>query len=293
MIIVRYKGGMGNQMFQYAFGRQLARQLEARLVFDPSNLLYRNNPPDFVYRNYDLDVFSPQEVSFLAPPNLLAPVYNLRLKKLSQAVNWAVKRGLPVLKEPHFHFNSGVLASAKEGIIYDGWWQSPKYFAGVEKEIREDFRFSRQIIPESRELLARIENSNAVCLNVRRTDFLKVDTLNATNQEYFERGADYLGRKLSEPRFFVFSDDVAWCRDNIKTGYPTEFVGHEHKGFKFGNYMQLMTRCKHFLIPNSSFAWWAAWLNTGPDKLVVAPENWFTDPTIDTTDLVPESWVRL
>ena len=293
MIIVRYKGGMGNQMFQYAFGRQLARQLEAELVFDPTNLLYRNNPPDFVYRNYDLDVFSPREVSFLAPPNLLAPVYNLRLKKLSQVVNWAVKRGLPVLKEPHFYFNSGVLASAKEGIIYDGWWQSPKYFAGVEKEIREDFRFSRQIIPESRELLARIENSNAVCLNVRRTDFLKVDTLNATNQEYFERGADYLGRKLSEPRFFVFSDDVAWCRDNIKTGYPTEFVGHEHKGFKFGNYMQLMTRCKHFLIPNSSFAWWAAWLNTGPDKLVVAPENWFTDPTIDTTDLVPDSWVRM
>lgn len=280
-------------MFQYAFGRQLARQLEAELVFDPTNLLYRNNPPDFVYRNYDLDVFQPEKPRFLAPPALLAPVYNLRVKKLSQAVSWAVKRRLPVLKEPHFHFSGEVLASAREGKIYDGWWQSPQYFAGVEDEIREDFRFSRQIIPESRELLARIESSNAVCLNVRRTDFLKVDTLNATNKDYFLRGADYLGRKLSEPRFFVFSDDVAWCRENIKTGFPTEFVGHEHKGFKFGNYMQLMTRCKHFLIPNSSFAWWATWLNTGADKLVVAPKNWFTDPAINTDDLVPDSWVRM
>ena len=293
MIIVRYKGGMGNQMFQYAFGRQLARQLNADLVFDPTNLLYRNNPPDFVYRNYDLDVFRPRYTRFLAPPALLAPVYNLRLKKLSQAVSWAVKRGGAVRKEPHFHFSSEVLDEAREGIIYDGWWQSPKYFAGVEEEVREDFRFSHAIIPQSKDLLARIEGSNAVCLNVRRTDFLKVDTLNATNKEYFLRGADHLGGQLSEPRFFVFSDDVAWCRENIKLAYPTEFVGHEHKGFKFGNYMQLMTRCRHFLIPNSSFAWWATWLNTGADKLVVAPENWFTDPTIDTSDLVPESWSRM
>jgi len=284
---------MGNQMFQYAFGKQLAHQLGAELTFDPTNLLYRNNPADFVYRNYDLDVFRPSESNFLASPGLFAPVYNLRIKKLSQAASWVVTRKLPVIREPHFHFSPEVLAKAGEGAIYDGWWQSPKYFAGVENEVRTDFRFRRDVIPESRELLARIEGSNAICLNVRRTDFLKVNTLNATNKDYFLRGADYLGRKLSEPRFFVFSDDVAWCRENIKLDHPTEFVDHDHKGFKFGNYMQLMTRCRHYLIPNSSFAWWAAWLNTGPDKQVVAPRNWFTDPTIDTSDLVPEAWTRM
>jgi len=293
MIIVRFKGGMGNQMFQYAFGRQLAGQLNTELTFDPTNLLYRNNPPDFVYRNYDLDVFQPQETSFLAPPGLLAPVFNLRIRKLSQGIRWLVARNYPVVKEQHFHFDPKVLEQPEEGVIYDGWWQSSKYFDGVEEQLRQDFRFSREIIPESSELLTRIESSNAICLNVRRTDFLKVDTLNATNKDYFLRGADYLGHKLSEPRFFVFSDDVAWCRENIKLDFPTEFVDHEHKGFKFGNYMQLMMRCKHYLIPNSSYAWWAAWLNTGEGKVVVAPENWFTDPAIDTSDLVPESWVRM
>lgn len=293
MVIVRFKGGMGNQMFQYALGLQLARQLSTGLTFDPTNLLYRNNPPDFVYRNYDLDVFQPKETNFIAAPALLAPVFNLRVKKLSQGLRWLVARNYPVIKEKHFHFDPTVLARPREGVIYDGWWQSPKYFAGVEDKVRRDFCFSRAIIPASRELLSRIENANAICLNVRRTDFLKVDTLNATNKEYFLRGADYLGRKLSEPRFFVFSDDVTWCRENIKLDHPTEFVEHGHKGYKFGNYMQLMTRCKHFLIPNSSFAWWAAWLNTGADKVVVAPEDWFTDPEINTTDLVPTSWERM
>ena len=293
MIIVRYKGGMGNQMFQYAFGRQLAARTGDRLVFDPTNLLYRNNPPDFVYRNYDLDVFRPSADNFLAPPNLLAPLYNLRIEKLSQALSWSVNRKLPVIKEPHFHVSLELLDEVQTGAIYDGWWQSPTYFAGVEREVRRDFQFAREIIPESRKLLERIEQSNAICLNVRRTDFLKVDTLNATNKEYFLKGGDYLGRKLSEPRFFVFSDDVDWCREHIRLDFPTEVVGHEHKGYKFGNYMQLMTRCRHFLIPNSSFAWWAAWLNTGKDKEVVAPRRWFTDPTIDTSDLVPDNWTRI
>lgn len=292
MVIVRFKGGMGNQMFQYALGRQLAHNLKTELEFDLTNLLYRNNPPDFVYRNYDLDVFK-VDASFLHQPGLLAPVFNVRNKKLSQGLRWLLMRNYTVLKEPHFHFDPSVLPEAREGVVYDGWWQSPKYFAGVEAAIREDFQFSRPIIAASQELLGRIENSNAVCLNVRRTDFLKVDTLNATNLDYFLRAADYLGQKVDAPRFFIFSDDVAWCRENIKLDFPMEVVGHEHKGFKFGNYLQLMTRCRHFIIPNSSFAWWAAWLNTGKDKQVVAPKHWFTDPAIDTSDLVPTTWHRL
>ncbi|MFK8164659.1 MAG: alpha-1,2-fucosyltransferase [Lewinella sp.] len=292
MVIVRFKGGMGNQMFQYAFGRQLAADLDTELVFDPTNLLYRNNPPDFVYRNYDLDVFRPT-TRFMASPKLLAPLFNLRVEKLGQGIRWLVTRGYPVVKEPHFHFAPEVFSSPREGVIYDGWWQSSKYFAREEARIRNDFRFSREILPASTALLQRIEGSNAICLNVRRTDFLKVDTLNATDLNYFLQAADHLGKALSEPRFFIFSDDVEWCRENLQLDYPMEVVGHEHKGWKFGNYLQLMTRCKHFIIPNSSFAWWATWLNIGPDKMVVAPKNWFTDPKIDTSDLVPEEWLRM
>ena len=292
MIYMRLKGGMGNQMFQYATGLALARQAKTELSLDLSNLLYRNKGKDFVYRKYDLDVFR-VDPSFLTSPEVLSPIMNLRVKPLSKAVRRLVTRGIPVIREKHFHYDPELIPGAREGALYEGWFQSPRYFAGVEAEVRQAFRFSREVIPESRELLARIQETNAICLNVRRTDFLKVDTLNATNLDYFLRGAAYLAERVDSPHFYVFSDDVAWCRENIKLAQPTEFVDHEHKGFKFGNYLQLMTNCRHFLIPNSSFAWWATWLNTNPDKLVVAPKMWFTDPEIDTTDLVPEVWVRL
>ncbi len=283
---------MGNQMFQYALGKQLARQLGTEMKFDLTNLLYRNNPPGFVYRDYDLDVFR-VEADFLQSPALLRTVFNLRNRYLSLGLRYVYLRKQAVYKEPHFHFDPSVLAAPQEGVIYNGWWQSPRYFAGVEDKIRRDFQFSRPLLPESEALLARIRESNSICLNVRRTDFLQDAILNATNRAYFLRAADHLGRALSEPRFFIFSDDVAWCRENLGLDFPTEVVGHEHKGWKFGNYLRLMQACRHFIIPNSSFAWWAAWLNTGPEKTVVAPANWFTDPSIDTSDLVPATWLRM
>ncbi len=293
MIVSRLKGGMGNQMFQYALGTQLAYDLDCDLKLDLSSLLYRNKPADFVYRGYDLDVFW-VDADFLVSPSLLGPLYNTRIAPLAKAVRRLAPRGLPRVREGQFHFNPAILREAREGVIYEGWFQSPKYFAGVEEEIREDFEFRLPLLPESEELLGRIRSTNSICLNVRRTDFLKVDTLNATDRDYFLRGARYLAERVPDARFFVFSDDVAWCRDNILLDRPTEFVDHEHKGYKFGNYMRLMTNCKHFLIPNSSFAWWAAWLSTAAaDKQVVAPKNWFTDPSIDTSDLVPAEWTRL
>lgn len=292
MVIVRLKGGMGNQMFQYALGVQLAARLKAKLKLEVGSLLYRNKGQDFVYRDYDLRVFKVKD-DFLVRPEILRPIMNLRVKPLSQLVRKGTTRKYEVVKEAHFHYDPAILSSPKEELIYDGWFQSPKYFAGVERQIREDFNYRLPLLPNSGELLKRIEASNSICLNVRRGDFLTTAVLNATNQAYFLRAADYLGREISEPRFFVFSDDVAWCRENIILDYPTEFVGHEHGGWKFGNYHRLMRSCRHFIIPNSTFAWWAAWLNTGKDKIVVAPENWFVGDEYDASDLVPEEWVRL
>ena len=103
MTIVRLKGGMGNQMFQYAFGLEMARRSGSELRLDPTNLLNRNAPVGFVYRNYDLDVFQVSADNFLASPKLLAPIYNLRLKKLSAAATWLIRNRREVVREPHFH----------------------------------------------------------------------------------------------------------------------------------------------------------------------------------------------
>ncbi|MEM1318948.1 MAG: alpha-1,2-fucosyltransferase [Bacteroidota bacterium] len=292
MITVRLKGGMGNQMFQYAFGRQLATQLSTDLQLDLTALLDRNRGKDFVYRNYDLDIFHVQP-RFALNPEMLRSFYKIKSSLVTKFCRKLVERGHKVIKEPHFHVDQQLLDQPQNNALYDGWWQSGKYFEGVADTIRQEFQFKHPLLPASESLMQQIKGSNAVCLNVRRTDFLKVDNLNTTNKDYFIKAAKYISERVESPHFFIFSDDIAWCEGNLELDQPTTFVHHDVKGIKFGNYMRLMKACKHFIIPNSSFAWWAVWLNEYSDKIVIAPKNWFNDPQFDTSDLVPEDWVRM
>ncbi len=288
---MRLKGGMGNQMFQYALGLQLAKVLDTELQIDLSSLLDRSKG-EFVYRDYDLPIFNVQN-QFVINPTLLRTIYRPKISRITKSVRQYLNRGKIFIKEQHFHFQPSLLSNPTDNAIYEGWFQSYRYFENIESNIRKTFTFKQPILEKSTVLHQRIKASNAVCLNVRRTDFLKVATLNTTNKAYFLKAVDYIATKIERPVFFIFSDDVEWCRENLRLNYPVEVVGHEHKGERFGNYMQLMMACKHFIIPNSSFAWWAVWLNENPTKKVVAPKNWFADPSINTADLIPSDWVRL
>ncbi|MFK8006492.1 MAG: alpha-1,2-fucosyltransferase [Saprospiraceae bacterium] len=292
MVTIRLKAGMGNQMFQYAFGLRMARALGVDLRIDLSLLLDRARGDKHVYRNYDLTIFNVSH-DFTINPSILKTLYKTKSSKISKLTRKWIGRNKNYIKEPHFHVSQDILNHPKDNTIYEGWWQSEDYFSEIAAEVKDVFSFIDPIQKDSKELLHKLQNSNSVCLNVRRTDFLKVDTLNTTNEKYFFRAAKYIAERVENPVFYIFSDDVEWCRDNIRLDYPTEVIGHEHKGRKFGNYMQLMIACQHFIIPNSSYAWWAVWLNANPSKLVVAPKVWFNDSEIDTSDLVPKEWMRL
>jgi hypothetical protein len=97
----------------------------------------------------------------------------------------------------------------------------------------------------------------------------------------------------SDFRVFIFSDDVDWCRQNLHLAADQTIVEHRFAGERFSQYLSLMSHCKHFIIPNSSFAWWAAWLSNNPRKVVIAPRKWFADPRIDTKDILPTGWVAI
>lgn len=292
MVIIRLKGGMGNQMFQYAFGRRIAKQLNTELRIDLSLLLDRARGEDHVYRDYDLTIFKVPH-RFLVSPTALRLLYKTKSSKICKFTRQYLASGKNYVKEPHFGVVEDLLTQPTDNTIYEGWWQSERYFSDIADEIRQVFSFVHPLLPRSETLMKDIQQSNAICLNVRRTDFLKVDNLNTTNKDYFLRGAKTIAEKVAEPHFFIFSDDVEWCRANLHLDYPTTVVGHEHKGEKFGNYMRLMMACQHFIIPNSSFAWWAVWLNTNKEKMVIAPKNWFNDSAYDTSDLVPDAWMRM
>ncbi|MEO1628894.1 MAG: hypothetical protein AAFV25_27350, partial [Bacteroidota bacterium] len=185
MIIVRLKGGMGNQLFQYAFGRKLATMQQTELQLDLSSLLDRAKG-DFVYRDYDLPAFQ-VEHRFLTSPKLLRLLYKSRSSLVSKLIRKQVQQGRGHVREAHFHYQPELLDAPRHNAIYEGWFQSYRYFEGIEEVLRKEFAFTHEVLPESRELLQQIEGSESVCLNVRRTDFLKVDNLNTTDLDYFLR----------------------------------------------------------------------------------------------------------
>lgn len=292
MIVVRLKSGMGNQMFQYVLGQRLANELNTKVKYDLSAVLDRSRGPDFVYRNFDLDIFN-AELDFTHSPELLKVLSKFKSTSITKFFREQVKRGKTYIREEGFYYQKEVMAKPINEGVYEGWFQSYKYLEGIEKEIRRAFTFKNDIIDASRSLYEEILSCNAVCLNVRRTDFVANENLNVTSLSYFEKGAALIAHQVTNPKFFIFSDDVQWCEENIQLPFTMEVVDHSHKGYKFGNYLQLMTACKHFIIPNSSFAWWGAWLSSNKEKIVVAPENWFNDSTIDTSDLIPPQWIRI
>lgn len=281
MIIVKLCGGMGNQMFQYAFGRYLSIKYNTALKLDLSFLKRRDMGPNFMYRNYDLDLFNVQE-DF----NITQSDINNSLKANEP---WGAFEYQEILIK-----EIGKVISSKN-VIIEGYWQTEKYFKDVEEQIRKDFTF-RNLIENSDDrtklMLEDIKKSNSIMVNIRRTDYLNTNFHGVMGTEYIDKASKIIESKIENPKYFVFSDDIKWCEDNIKLNNMV-IVDHSYKGDRFSYYLQLMKNCKHFIIPNSSFAWWSAWLNEDKDKIVIAPEKWIAEENMKVRDLIPENWIKI
>lgn len=294
MVVVKLMGGLGNQMFQYAVARSLSIENNTELKLDISFLLDRSPRPNFVFRDYDLGVFNikariaeASEVDIITRKSLLEKVM--------------VKAGIretKLYREKYFHFDPQVMR-LKPPIYLEGYWQSYLYFQNIADVIRKEFTL-KDIIPYSIQQMAhkiRICNES-VCLNVRRGDFVSNPESKRVHgvcdKNYYDRALAYLCRFLKKPNIFVFSDDIEWCQSQFKYDFPITFMMHEEfAGPKFSHYFYLMTQCHHFIIPNSTFAFWAAWYPENQNKIVVAPKNWFNNYSANTNNLIPASWIRI
>lgn len=272
MIVSQLMGGLGNQMFQYAIGLSLSQKFNASFSIDLSYLKRRDFGPLFVYRDYDLDIFE------------INPNFEVSEKNL-------------ILQERFFQFDNDVEKFVKNNIDKDilliGQWQSYLYFNEI--ELRKHFIFKDKIENSdiyTQNLLNKIRKSNSIMINVRRTDYLNTDFHGVFGIEYIRQSVEIIKTKVENPHFFIFSDDIEWCNQNIDLDNMT-IVDHKFKGPKFSHYLQLMSNCKHFIIPNSTFAWWSAWLNQNSDKIVIAPKRWFNREDINTEDLIPKKWIRI
>lgn len=292
MVIANLIGGLGNQMFQYAAGRAVSLAHNALLKLDISGFASYE-----LHQGFELErIFNcSAEIAKVSDVNsIFGWQSNSIIRRLLSKPNMLVFRSKGFVIEPHFHYWPEI-KNVPSDCYLTGYWQSEKYFAEFTDLIRNDFTFKLPMECKNVEIANQINQVNAVSLHVRRGDYVRNTNTTATHGlcslAYYHAAIQYVAERVEQPEFFVFSDDIAWVRNNLKIDFPCQYVDHNH-GLDSYNDMRLMSSCKHHIIANSSFSWWGAWLNPNADKIVVAPKRWFANQT-DTRDLSPQSWVRL
>jgi hypothetical protein len=182
------------------------------------------------------------------------------------------------------------------GGYLQGYWQSERYFLKHASTIRKDFTFRQSPSGQNADLMRTILDSAAVSIHVRRGDYVSNPKTFANHgictPEYYFNAIDIMRQRVPNARFFAFSDDPQWVTSVLAPRCDGMIVVDHNQAEDSCNDMQLMSLCRHHIIANSSFSWWGAWLNQNPDKIVVAPRNWFANGK-DSTDLIPETYIRL
>ncbi len=290
MIVSELMGGLGNQMFQYAIGRQLAIKNKTDLFLDTHFLLDRSPKKNFSYRNYDLSIFN---ITPKFAPLEISKKYSSSRNRIKKYLQKIINPGnLQYITQTDFNFIPDILNSP-DNTYLSGYWQTEKYFKEIETVLRADFSFKNTIGENTKELVKKINDCNAVCLHVRRGDFVTNPTHGTPGTDYYKSAETIISQKIINPVFFIFSDEIDWCKENIHLSGETYYVGDEFTGEKCRDYFELMILCKHFIIPNSSFGWWAAWLSNNNNKVVIAPRIWFKNSSWNTIDLIPDTWIKI
>jgi len=296
MIITHLNGGLGNQMFQYAAGRRLAVKNNTDLKIDTSALgreLLEGTPREYNLHVFDIADNFATEKEIDSMKKRGDSFFALAKKKLGMKIG--SYEGKSFVAEKHFHFDPEVLKLGDSKYL-QGYWQSEKYFLDIENIIRKDFTVKIPPTETNQKMMDEINSQNSASLHIRRGDYVNDEKTKKfhgiCSLDYYIRGAKLIAEKNPDVRFFVFSDDIAWAKENLKLDFPMMFVDINDDDHNYED-MRLMSKCRHHIIANSSFSWWGTWLNPNQEKIVIAPKKWFNDANIDTSDLIPEKWIRI
>ena len=284
MIIVKLFQGFGNQMFQYAFARSLSLRYGKEVKFDLS--WYTENSK---HRAFVLDRLKVQYEC--ATEKEIYDVKTCNGRNFFE-YRWNLLRNIcvpyyrkSIIKESlETCFDKNLLKTNSNSYI-EVYFASELYFNDYAEEIKKDFAFRYQPSEINHEKMQQMQQRNSVCLSIRRGDFLQHTIHNVCGLDYFYRSIEYLSQKIADPYFYIFSDDNAWVEEHFKTDFPYEFVTHNYPDFIED--FRLMQACKHHIIPNSTFSWWAAWLAEQEDSIIIAPNKWLNTDSIDYSKVVP------
>lgn len=270
MIIINLTGGLGNQMFQYAFGRYLSLKTKTKLKYHFTNALLN------IQRSFELDVFniSSREVT------------SVDLNKFGVIQNRIINRLLYLLDERYgIQFNSHIVTHkypynyvlkykniGNESYV-QGYWADERFFNSIESTLRKDFTLKKELDKNNQNILKQIQKHVSVSVHVRRTDYItnKTNMLKFIGLEYYVNSIRKLKKIVPNPVFYVFSDDIAWCKKNLNVlSNNINYIDH-NTGKNSYKDLILMSACKHNIIANSTFSWWGGWLNMNKNKIIIKP----------------------
>jgi hypothetical protein len=282
MITIKLQGGIGNQMFQYAFGRSLSLKKKEDLSLDTS--FYKNIKTGDTLREFKLNNF-----------NIKADIIETDNFNKSTKIFWKIINGIGLVIHKDFHVRFHPIFLKMRAKNFIGFFQSYKYFIIYEKEIKEDLTLKSQLPPKAIEIMEQIKNSLSVSIHVRCGDYVtnkeNLKNYGVCSLDYYQNAISKIKEKIDKPIFYIFSDDINWVKSNLKINENLIFVSENN--FEEAIELELMSNCKNNIIANSSFSFWGAWLNKNPNKVVIAPKKWTNIMNFDTIDLIPENWIRI
>jgi hypothetical protein len=295
MIIGDLYGGLGNQMFQYAFFRAISLERKIPIKFCTSNLKKYNS-----HNGLELNTIFDIELNIASSKDICATVGFFRsfliVRKLLRYKLCSSFKHSPLIYEPYYHFWTKYYRFIRDDIFLSGYWQSQKYFEGYSDTIQQDFTFSLPLNSKNLEVANLIKESISVSIHVRRGDYLiNKKTLHkhgVCSLDYYENAINLMLSDFPSAKIFAFSDDINWVRNFLMPKFKNIVIIDLNYGGESYNDMRLMSLCKHNIISNSTFSWWGAWLNKNTSKKVIAPKQWFADGT-NCNDLIPEDWNRI
>lgn len=249
VVTINMIGGLGNQMFQYAIGRKLA------IINNAALKLYTGSFPSYGVHPYSLD-------------------------KLNVIHNNGPVSGTRI-REHHFKYNPDILRKYNEDVFLYGYWQSYKYFEDIRDILLKEFTPKAPVVLNKDKL--------TIGIHVRRGDFYTInkDVHGLDLSNYYKKSIEYMINKYKDFNLYIFSDDITWCKSNLKIGSNIKYMENNTNI----NDLFLMAQCDHLITANSTFSWWAAWLNTNLNKTICTPSRWFNGR--EYYDFIPPSWIQI
>jgi hypothetical protein len=292
-IIAQLQGGLGNQLFQYAAARSLALRHQAPLLLDQS--WFARTYDDVTPRDPLLSLLQIKGSLITQEPAIDRPK---RIRRIAQRLlpisPYVYLERVPYRYDPLLE---RVSLFRRQNLYLMGYWQSYRYFESIRPTLQSEIKPRSKLDRHYQAYLEQIQLGNAALVHVRRGDYVHLASAAKVHGflglDYYQRGMDTLLSHNPNLRFFVFSDDLAWAKENLPHQSRITFISTLERSDAVIQELELMTHCDHFLIANSSLSWWAAWLAKTAGCPVFCPRQWTTDSNIAWDNLLPSHWERI